>query len=88
MTTRLALLYRQEAFVADDEIAHDLAMLTATGQAIHTPVAIVPEDIEDEDLILTMKNWFAKAMLVAEGPCRRDHAILSPQSLHNTTGFR
>ena len=77
LTTRLALLYRQEAFVADDEIAHYLAMLTATGQAIHTPVAIVPEDIEDEDLILTMKNWFAKAMLVAEGPCNIVTAIFA-----------
>ena len=77
MITRLALLYRQEAFVVDDEMSHYLAMLTATGQAIHTPTAIVPEDIEDEDLILTLKNWFAKAMVVAEAPCTIVTAILA-----------
>ena len=68
-TTRLALLYRQEAFVADDEMRYYLSMLTATGQAIHAPIAIIPEEYRDEELELLLKDWFAKAMIVAEAPC-------------------
>ena len=75
--SRLALLYRQEAYVADDEMYHYLSMLTATGQAIHTPLAIVPDGIDDEDLIQLLKDWFAKAMVVADGPCTLVTAIFA-----------
>ena len=67
--TRLALLYRQEAFVADDEMNYYLSMLTATGQAIQAPIAIIPDEYKDEELELILKDWFAKAMIVAEAPC-------------------
>ena len=75
--SRLALLYRQEAYVADDEMHHYMSMLTATGQAIHTPLAIVPDKIDDEDLIQLLQDWFAQAMVVAEGPCTLVTAIFA-----------
>eukprot|EP00435_Cladocopium_sp_Y103_P032921 s2188_g8.t1 len=67
--TRIALLYRQEGFVADDEMQFYLSMLTATGQANHAPCAIIPEFYEDDELVLIMQNWFAAIMLEAEAPC-------------------
>ncbi|CAL1138830.1 unnamed protein product, partial [Cladocopium goreaui] len=65
--TRLALLYRQEAFVADDEMRYYLSMLTATGQAIHAPIAIIPEEYRDEELELLLKDWFAKVFTTPGG---------------------
>eukprot|EP00435_Cladocopium_sp_Y103_P057637 s101_g19.t3 len=72
---RISLLYRQEGFVASDEMAWYLRMVTATGQATSTPAAILPEFYEDEELELRMQNWFAEAMLVADAPCTLVTAI-------------
>eukprot|EP00435_Cladocopium_sp_Y103_P041316 s1356_g11.t1 len=75
--TRLALLFRQEAFVANDEMDFYMSMMTATGQAIPTPMAIVPDTYEDEELVLLMQNWLAKAMLVADAPCTMISALFA-----------
>ncbi|CAL1143862.1 unnamed protein product [Cladocopium goreaui] len=67
-TTRIALLYRQEAFVAQDEMEFYLNMITATGQASVAPAAIIPHECDDEELIQTLQNWYAQALLVHDAP--------------------
>ena len=44
---RIALLYRREAYVAENEIQLYVKMLTATGQAVHAPIASIPNNCED-----------------------------------------
>ena len=52
-------------------------MLTATGQAIHVPAAIIPEVYEDEELVLILRNWYAGAMVTADGPFAMVSAIIA-----------
>jgi hypothetical protein len=63
---RIALPFRREAYVAEDEIQFYLKMLTATEQAVHALIAIIPSNCEDENIIAILQNWDAQTLLVAD----------------------
>ena len=77
--TRIALLYRQEAYVGEDEMAFYLRMLTATGQVTQAPLVIIPPHYEDDELVLHLRDWYARALLVADSPS----IVVSAMFAHN-----
>ena len=60
MRTRLEVLYRQEAWVAVDEMNFYLSMLQATTATTFSKVFVLPESVLDEEIEPMLQGWMCK----------------------------
>ena len=73
---RLTVLYKQEGWVALDEMDYYLRMISSTGHAVaHAPLRI-PHPALDDDLFLIVKQWFLGAEMKCHAHSQVASAIL------------
>ena len=77
--TRIQLLHRQEAWVAQDEMNFYLGMIAATGHAVSHPVLFLPDPILDDDLFGMVKQW----IMQCEDKCRVHSQVVSAILVQN-----
>ena len=74
--SRIIALWNQEAWVADDEMNHYLAMISTANSVEHVPACVMPHHVEDDELESILYEWFHKLMPSKDGGSKAISAFL------------
>eukprot|EP00438_Fugacium_kawagutii_P025566 Skav230001 [mRNA] locus=scaffold17:143988:149311:- [translate_table: standard] len=65
VVTRVQLLHMQQQWVAHDEFAYYLRMIETTGKTSITPICVLPDGVDDDEIEKALQRWMNMAMYQA-----------------------